>query len=62
MIQFGSTHLVVALLESLLRETFPALRSIDGLRSLESDVEVTALNGEVEPGIFVLHKVKGNLA
>ncbi len=55
------THLVVALLQGLLRKTFPALRSVNTLGRLESDVEITTLYRKVEAGVFILHEVQRDL-
>ena len=52
---------MVALLQCLLSQALPALGAIDGLGGLEGDIEIAALYGQVESGIFVLHEVECNL-
>ena len=54
-------HLVVTLLESLLRKTLPALRPVNSLRSIQRHVQVTALDSQIEASIFVLHEMQSNL-
>lgn len=52
---------MVALLERLLTETSPVVFAVDSLGHLERNVEVAALDGQIEPSRLVLHKVEGNL-
>ena len=54
-------HLVVTLLESLLRKTLPALRPVNRLRSIQRHVQITALDSQIEASIFVLHEMQSNL-
>ena len=54
-------HLVVTLLESLLRKTLPALRPVNSLRSIQRHVQITALDSQIEASIFVLYEMKSNL-
>ena len=52
---------MVSLLQGLLRQTFPALRSVDTLRSLKSDIEIAALDRKVEARVFILDEVQRDL-
>ena len=52
---------MVALFQCLLRQPFPAVRTIDSLGGLKSGVEVATLNSKIEPCVFVLNEVQGNL-
>lgn len=52
---------MVALFQSLLSQTVPALFAVQSFGCVESDLEVAALNGEVESSRLVLHKVQSNL-
>lgn len=61
LIQDVYTHLVIALLQRLLRQPLPALRSINRLRGFHRHVQVTALNRQLESRIRVLDKVQSNL-
>lgn len=54
------THLVVALLERLLSKSVPGFRSTDRLGSLKCNLEVAALDGEVEASRLVLNEVEGD--
>lgn len=52
---------MVALLQSLLGEPLPAIRSVDRFGHLHRDLEVSTFNGKFEPGVGVLDEVKSNL-
>lgn len=52
---------MVALLERLLAQPRPGVLAVDHLGHLQRDVEVPALNRQVEPRRLVLNKVKSNL-
>jgi len=52
---------VVTLLERLLAETSPVVLAVDSLGHLERDVEIAALDSEVEAGRLVLDEVEGDL-
>jgi len=52
---------VVSLFESGLSETLPAVGSVDDPGSLESNIKVAALDGEVEPGALVLDEMERDL-
>lgn len=55
------THLVVPLLQRLLAQPRPRVLPVERLGHLERDVEVAALDREVEPGRLVLDEVEGDL-
>lgn len=52
---------MVTLLERLLTETSPVVLAIDSLGHFERDVEVPALDSEVEASRLVLDEVEGDL-
>jgi len=52
---------VVSLFESGLSETFPTVRSVNIPSSFKGNIEVTALDGKVEPSALVLHKMQCDL-
>lgn len=52
---------MVSLLERLLCQPVPALRSIDALRRLQCDIKVATFNSKVEPRILILNEVKRDL-
>ena len=54
-------HLVVALLESLLGETLPAFRPVNGLSCLQRNIEVAAFDRKIETRVFVLDEVQRDL-
>ena len=54
-------HLVVALLEGLLRKTLPAVRPVDGPGGLQSHIKITAFNREIEARVLVLDEVQRDL-
>jgi hypothetical protein len=60
MVKAYQCHLVVALLECLLRQTVPALFAIERLGHLKSDVHVPAFNRQVETHVLVLDEVKSD--
>jgi hypothetical protein len=55
------TNFVVSLFKSGLSKAIPAIRSVNRLSSLESDIQVAALDGKVESGTLILHKMKCDL-
>ena len=55
------THLVVALLQGLLRKAFPAFGPVDALRCLQCDVKIATFNREIEACVFVLDEVQRDL-
>ena len=55
------THLVVALLQGLLRKAFPAFGPVDALRCLQCDVEIATFDCKAEARVFVLDKVQRDL-
>ena len=57
----GGSYLVISLFESGLSETLPTVRSVNSPSSFEGNIEVTALDGKVEPSALVLHEVKCDL-
>jgi len=52
---------VVSLLERLLCQSFPAIRPVDLLRCLDSDIEITALKSKLKSCVLVLDEMKGDL-
>jgi hypothetical protein len=54
-------YFVVSLFESGLSEAPPAIGSIDGSGSLESNIQVSALDGEIKPSTLILHEMKRDL-
>lgn len=52
---------MVSLLQGLLRQAFPTLRSVDTLRSLQSHIEIAALDRKVEARVFILDEVQRDL-
>ena len=56
------THLVVALLQGLLRKAFPAFGPVDALRCLQCDVEIATFDCKVEARAFFLDKVHRDLS
>ena len=52
---------MVSLFESGLGETPPTVRSVNGPRSLKSNIQVPALNGKVEPSALILNEVECDL-
>lgn len=57
----GGTCFVVPLFKSRLSEALPAIRPIDSSSSLESNIQVATLNGEVEASTLILHEMKRDL-
>lgn len=55
------THLVVALLQGLLRESLPALGPVNGLSGLQRDIQVTTFDRKIETRVFVLDEVQRDL-
>lgn len=53
--------LMVPLFESLLSQTFPALRSINCTGSLKGNIKISTFNGEVKASVFVLNEMQRNL-
>ena len=53
--------LVVALLQGLGAELLPVLLRVEGVRRLQRDVDVAALDGEVEARLLVGDEVEGDL-
>jgi len=49
---------MIALFECLLSQLFLAFVSIDDFGHLHNDVEITTLNGKIEPHVVVLDKCK----
>ena len=47
--------------EGSLPEPLPAVLVVEGLGSLQGNVDVHALKGEAEASLFVLHEVQGDL-
>jgi hypothetical protein len=52
---------MIALLQLLLGQPFPAFRPIDGLGRLKSDIEVTTLDSKIESSAFILNEMQRNL-
>jgi len=48
---------MVALFQRLLRQSVPTFRTVDDLCSLERNIQVTAFDSEIKPGILVLNEV-----
>jgi len=59
--QKGASYFVVSLFESGLSEAPPAVGSVDGSSSFESNIKVAALDGEVEPSALILDKMECDL-
>jgi len=55
-------YLVVSLFESLLTETRPVVLPIDRLCHLESDIEVSTFDSEIEASCLVLNEMKSDLS
>ena len=52
---------MVSLFESGLGEALPTVGSVNSSGSLKSNIEVAALDGEVEPSALVLDEMECNL-
>ena len=49
---------MIALPQSLLRQTLPTLGSIDDRGSFEGDVKVATFDGQFKAGVFVFNEVE----
>ena len=52
---------MITLLKGLLRKTVPTVCAVDSRRRFQCDIEVTALNGQVEAGVLVRDEVERDL-
>jgi hypothetical protein len=52
---------MIALLQRLLGQPFPAFRPVDSLGRLKSYIEITALNSKIESSAFILNEMQRNL-
>ena len=52
---------MVALSQSLLRQTVPQFRAINAISGFKSNIQITTFDGEIESGVLVLDEVKGDL-
>ena len=53
---------MVSLFEGSLGETLPTVRSVNGPCGLESNIEVAAFDGKIEPSTLVLDEMKRDLS
>jgi hypothetical protein len=54
-------NLVIPLLEGLLRQTVPALGSINRVGCLKGDIKIATFDRKFEPCVLVLHELQSNL-